>query len=505
MKIGLVMLLAGAFLPAFGQDALNYEFKASGSGSSGDFAPYYIGSECQGRYTGKGSALAEVAAHVSLDSAKRFSWGAGADVITGYSTKAIYERYYAPEDVWGTSRVGAPAAWVQQLYGELKYRGVQLVVGQRDHHSAFLPQGLTSGDLTRSANARGIPGAALGFIDFQNIPFTKGWVQIDGVVEYGKTTDYGFKKRQFNYYTGIITGGTWYTYKRCYFRTKPSIPLSFTVGMQTAGQFGGWSERYRQGKLMAKEVRGTRLKDFFKMFFPIEGNGNSYYEGNSLGSWDFKARYRFSGGQELTFAFEWPWEDGSGIGMRNGWDGVWGLYYTTPGRPMISGAAIEYLDFRSHSGPIHFSTEMHPGTTIPGEASGGDNLYNNDTYGSYANYGMSIGTPFLVSPVYNLNGYPMFGHNVARGVHLAVNGYLAPKISYALRYSWQQGWGVSRIHSTGSLTDNSLLMGIKWDLERYARGWKASVDLGVDQGRLRGNSFGVLASISYSGSLKFRK
>lgn len=504
--LGLILGI-GALMSMNAQQSLFYSAEIMGNASTGDFAPYFIGSLNHGKIVRKNSALADVAARVDLDESKRFSWGAGAEFVAGYSSGNKYEQWSAEQQQWHLSEDRPSAIWIQQLYGKIKYRGVFLRVGQKDQKSFLLDERLSSGDLTRSSNARGIPGAEIGFIDFQNIPFTNGWVQIDGVVEYGKFMDNDFIKKQYNYYSWLIALNTYYTYKRCYFRTKPSQPFSITIGMQTAGQFGGSTYYYSFGKLRKTENRGFRFVDIFKMFLPIQGNGNNFYEGNSLGSWDFKARYRLKNGDEISFAFEWPWEDGSGIGKMNGWDGLWGLYYTTSDRNrIVNGIGIEWLEFCNQSGPIHNGREDNPGTTLTGHADGGDNYYNNDTYSSFTNYGMAIATPFLVSPIYNLNGYPAFLHNRARGLHLAVTGRIdCVGLDYAVKYSYQQGWGMGRIHQSHCLTDNSALIDINWNAARILNGLSVKAELALDAGNLRGNNFGAMVGVKYTGAFKFRK
>ncbi len=497
--------LSLAVLSLSAQNAVDYRAEALGNGSTGDFAPYFIGSLNGGKTVRKGSALLDLGASVGFDRSKRFSWGAGIEVVTGYSTANDYDRWNESSGQWSKVSNRPSALWIQQLYGEVKYRGVTLMVGQKAPKSALLDERLSSGDLTRSSNARGIPGVSLGFVDFQDIPFTGGWVQIDGVVEYGRYTDDNFRRQQYNYYNWMLATDIYSTYKRCYFRTKPSMPFSVTLGMQTAGQFGGCTAYYRRGKNYKNDNRGFRFIDVWKMFLPTRGNGNGFYEGNSLGSWDFMARYRLTSGSELSIGFQWPWEDGSGIGRRNGWDGLWGIYYKTPARAAVTGAAFEYLDFRNQSGPIHWAPADFPGTTITGEATGGDNYYNNDTYTAYTNYGMAIATPFLVAPIYNLNGYPAFEHNCARGVHVAVTGCIGAEIDYAVKYSWQQGWGIGRKPSPMSAIDNSMLVDVDWNAARLLPGLRVNAKLAFDAGRLRGDNFGALIGISYSGAISFKK
>lgn len=491
---------------ASAQSFVDYEATVFGQGSTGDFAPYFIGSLNGGRSARSSSALLDLKASVPFDLSKRFSWGAGAEILTGYSASATYDRWNETDHSWTTATNRPAPIWIQQLYAEIKYRSVFLRVGQKEHHSAILDEKVSSGDLTRSSNARPIPGAEIGFIDFQNIPFTNGWVQIDGVIEYGRFTDDGFTHDQFNYYNYILTSDLWYTYKRCYFRTKPSQRFSVTLGMQTAGQFGGSTWRYNNGKIISSEIRGFHLKDVFRMFFPIQGDTkDGFYEGNSLGSWDFKARYLLKSGHEISFAFQWPWEDGSGIGRRNGWDGLWGLYYKAPGKGLITAAAIEYLDFTDQCGPIHWAPVDFPGTTNTSHATGGDDYYNNETYCRYANYGLGIGSPFPVAPLYNLNGFPAFAHNRARGIHVAVEGSFASGWDYSLKYSWQEAWGSGRVPQNYALIDNSAMATIKWNASALVDGLSVNARIAFDTGKLRGNNFGTLVGITYSGNLSFKK
>ena len=145
-----------------------------------------------------------------------------------------------------------------------------------------------------------------------------------------------------------------------------------------------------------------------------------------------------------------------------------------------------------------------PGTTLTGEATGGDDYYNNETFGAFSNYGMSIGTPFAVSPMYNLNGYPMYAHNRTRGIHMAVRGCIGSDWDYSVKYSWQEAWGTGRIPSTHALINNSMMVTAGWDAHSLAKGLKINARVAMDAGRLRGNSFGTMVSISYSGNLSLK-
>lgn len=491
------VLLAAATTVA--QPRLDYDVSLSATASSGDFAPSLLSALNQGKNPMKNSVLLEASVIRPLDLGRRFSWSAGVDVVTGYNSDARYRHYDG--DSWTTQSWRPGAFRIQQLFGELKYRSVYLYAGMKNEFSKIVDSELSSGDLIYSGNARAIPGVGAGFLDFQNIPFTRGWVQIEGRIMYGRMCDNDFVERQFNHYNEHIALSTYYVYRRCYFRTNPSQPLSVTVGMQTAGFFGGRTYWYGGGKLLREQNRGFRFKDVCKMFFPITGNGDEFIEGSSLGSWDFKARYTINADNEVSAYFEWPWEDGSGIGRRNGWDGLWGIEYRRSGRHIVNKAVAEYIDFCNQSGPLHYATGDHPGTTIPSDVNGGDNYYNNNTYNSYVNYGMSIGSPFLVAPLYNLDGYPAYIFNRLRGFHAAVSGAIGGKIDYIAKISYQKGYASGRLPFAHARENFSFMAGADYNASSLLRGLAFGCRIGLDSGKLRGDSFGATLAVRYSGSL----
>lgn len=504
--LGAMSLFAASLLPYNHAEAdvpVEYHASVTAQASSESLAPYMLGSWNQGRFA-EGSGFWQEAGLVkNLDLNKRFSWSAGVDYIAGYGSKTDYDRWHLQSKSWSEHGVRRAAFRIQQLFGEVKYRSLFLTLGQKYSTSPIVDESLSSGDVVRSCNASPIPGVAAGFLDFQNIPFTKGWVQIEGQLMYGRMTDSGFKDREFNYYAGVKSINLWYNYKRVHFRTNPSKPFHVIVGLQAAGLFAGASQTYQKGELKKDIVRGFRLKDAFNMLLPTEG-GENYYTGSHLGSWDFKANYDFKNGSRLSGYFEWLWEDGSGIGKLNGWDGLWGLQYEFPRKGIVSKIAIEYLDFVNQSGPIHFDPEDHPGNHLSGRAEGADDYYNNGDYGAYTNYGMGIGTPFLVAPVYNRNGALDYLHNRARGCHVAMEGNPNASWSYRAMYSYQRaggnGWtpAMSRKHS------NSLMVEAKTTPLKNCRGFEIGARLALDSGDLRGNNFGMQLRLGYSGEFSFK-
>lgn len=479
---------------------------------SGGFAPYYIASNNHGILTQSGDALLRLSLDKSPDSTKRFSYGFGVDFLTGYASSTDYLRF-SPYKAAGATKVAggwlAPHSehpsriWLQQLYGEVRYRGVFLTAGMKQHSSALLSHTLSSGDLVESGNARPVPEVRIGFNDFQDIPFTKGWLQIQGEISYGKMTDNGWLRDHYNYYNSHLNQGALYSYKRCYFRTKPAERFSATFGMQVGAFFGGKTDWYANGELYRTATYSKGIKQFFKMLLPTDG-GLEYYSGSSLGSWDVLLRYRLDDGSTIKAYMQKPWEDGSGIGFLNGFDGVWGIQFTSARKGWISGAVIEYLDFTNQSGPMHWDPDDAPGTDITNRAEGADDYYYNQEYNAYANYGMAIGSPFLVSPIYNTDGYLQFTANRVRGFHVGVEGNLSSQVSYRVLGGYRRSWGSGRIPFLSPKDDTSVMVEASYSPAKVP-GLAIKGAIGLDRGQLYGNTTGGMLTVSYSGLIRIPK
>lgn len=495
-----VMLLQAAMImvapAASAEYTINYSGEAFANAGSGDFAPYYIMSNRHGVLTQSQDAYLRGRIWRPMDMDRRFTYGFGADLIGGWGSNTGYMQITDGEPQ--VHERHPSRGWIQQLYGEIKYRGVFLTAGLKERSSALLNERLSSGDLVESGNARPIPEVRVGFIDFQNIPFTKGWLQIQGEISYGKLTDNKWMREHFNYADFHLNQGALHTYKRCYFRTMPSQPFSATFGMQVGGLFGGETKWYTAGKVTQERKFSKGVKQFFKMFLPMDG-GLDFYSGSSLGSWDVQFRYRLNNGYTLKAYFQKPFEDGSGIGFLNGWDGIWGVEFATNAGGYVSGAVVEYLDFTNQSGSIHWDPDDHPGTGIQGRAEGCDDYYNNQEYNSYAYYGMALGSPFMVSPIYNLDGMMMFLYNRVRGFHIGIEGNITGDVSYRALGGYRRSWGSGYVPIIEPKSDTSFMAEVTWNV-RPVKGLAVKGQFALDHGTLLGNNTGGCISVSYTGA-----
>lgn len=483
---------------------MNYSASIDANGGPREFAPYYIAALRNGKFSSARGATLSVSAIKPLDKSKRFSYSFGVEASAQIANNVEYQRFDAKNSSWFTHSENTPRIWLHQLWGEVKFRGVFLWLGMRDFTPALVNRRLSSGDLVESGNARNIPGFRAGFIDFQNIPFTNGWVQIQGEIGYGKAMDNDWQKNHYNYYNEHLNLGWWYNYKRCFFRTKPSQPFSITVGMQAAAQFAGESWWYRDGAAYRHENKQLQIRDFVDML--VIRQGDAYWKGNHVGSWDFQARYRLKNDSEIKAYFQWPWEDGSGIGKLNGMDGLWGIEWVSSKSGVVRGAVVEFMSYMNQSGPIHYEQNDHTGTNMTGHgADGRDNYYNNYWYNGYAHYGMCIGSPMFISPIYNTNGATTtFLNNRFWGIHAAVEGSILPELSYRVMASYRRYYGTLQIPSITPSNCVSAFMEASWSVSKLP-GLQINTQIAMDCGNPGfGRNFGAMLSIKYSGIFNFK-
>lgn len=486
---------------------LRYNAELDVWGSTGRFAPYYVMSNTAGRFISSDGAMLDVKAERALATEQRFEYGFGVEALAGYQRGVDYLRFNASTHNFDTHECAPAPIWLQQLWAGVKYRGVYLRAGMHERTSMLFNSRLGSGDLTLSGNARPVPRVSAGFIDFQNIPFTRGWVQICGEVSWGKFTDSHWLEDRFSQVNSFITTGAYMHYANCYFRTNPSQPFSVTVGMQHAAQFGGRVRNYREGQVTSERNDKPRFKDFVNALFPWTGGTSTsqgdqaYYDGNHLGSWDLRLRYRLHSGHTITAYMQSPYEDGSGIGKLNGFDGVWGLEYKAADhKALLSGAVIEYIDFTNQSGPMHWAPGDVPGTQVTSQATGADDYYNNFMYNGWANYGMALGSPFMKSPVYNTDGYMRFTDNKMRGFHAGAEGWIGSEIDWRALLGFRTSWGTPLEPSRERKSCTSMLLEAGWQVPAVS-GLCLRGIIAWDAGSLIGNNFGAFLKISYSGKL----
>lgn len=500
--------MVSALLPMRAEYPVNYTAEVIANAGNGTFAPYYITANRHGVITQSKGMLLHAGAWRGMQTDRRFSYDFGVDIYGGGTNSTDYSRWHAASDnyldgQWQKNSQHPANFWLQQAYASLKYRCLYITAGMKDRSSYMLNSYLSSGDMIESGNARSIPQVRAGFIDYQNIPFTNGWVQIQGEVAYGVYCQNNWLENHFDYFSGIMTKNMLYNYKRLYFRTNPSKPFSATFGGQSAVQFGGTSYKYTQGVFVSEDSHSHNLKSFWQALVPHSNGVEGYFEGQHIGSWDIKLRYRLRNNTEISAYVQNLWEDGTGMGKLNGWDGLWGLEYKAPQKGWIDAAVIEYLQTTNQSGPLHWDPADVPGGTLNiGQATGSDNYYNNGFYGAYANLGMAQGNPLLKSPLFYTSGGILFQDNRVKALHIGLCGSPFKGITYRLLGGYRTSWGTYSVPRVNKLHTTSFLAEATYTPQSLPA-LDLKGEIGLDHGTLYGNRVGVCLTVSYSGLLNF--
>ena len=151
-------------------DSIRYHGELVMNAGGGDHNPFWFASDMHGLASVKpNSGWLRLGAFHDIDSNKRFSWGAGVDLAVALRNTSVFMPH--------------------QIYGEVKYRCLNLLVGQKVIPDPIVNSDLSSGALVYSGNARPIPQVRIGIFDYADFWGCKGWFAVKGYIAYGMFTD----------------------------------------------------------------------------------------------------------------------------------------------------------------------------------------------------------------------------------------------------------------------------------------------------------------------------
>ncbi|MDD6210808.1 MAG: capsule assembly Wzi family protein [Bacteroidales bacterium] len=465
----------------FAETAANVSF-------CGTNAPYYHVANRQGLASIEpNNAYLRAAVYKKMTPGKRFDYGGAIDLVgaLGHSSPFI----------------------VQQAYAEVQYRCLDLMVGSKEYWSEMKNPQLSSGGMVWSGNARPIPQVRLGIFDFTEFPWTNGWLQVKLDISFGRFTDDRYLRNEFGYNpNSFLTTKVYYHQKKLFFRSKESKPFIVTIGAEMAAQFGGEKLYYSNNEWHIEKVP-VKASSFWNVLIPGKGDETSsmgdqaYFYGNHLGSWNAIFEYKFKNKSRLKGYFEWYFDDASGMGKLNGWDGLWGIEYNTNKKDFVSNIVFEYLQTTNQSGPIHWSPDDFPNSSIrDAHATGADDYYNNFFYAGWTHWGMTMGTPLLRSPAYNRDGYLRFTNNRVQAFHLGISGYFLQEWDYRILASYRRSWGTPFIPIPKVLYSTSAMLEITYTPLKL-KGWSFLASCAFDIGTLYDSNSGFALRIRKTGSI----
>lgn len=371
---------------------------------------------------------------------------------------------------------------VQQAYLDMNYRYFGLSIGSKELNSELLNQQLSSGGLTWSGNARPIPQIKVGILDYVRIA---PWAHVKAEISYGKWTDNNYQKEQVgtNYW---YTKNILYHHKSFFFRLgKTTSPWQLDLGMSLDAQFGGNTVNH---PYLHEQDLGNKIKDYFKIFFPIKQSETKYYEGNLMGSEHLKLTFKQSDYQ-LSAYLENYYDDFSGMGKKNGFDGLWGIEYKSKNKQAINGLVLEYYQTTNQSGPLHGLDE-----SIVKKTGGADDYYNHDVYPGWVHWGMTMANPLIASPIYNKDGNMTFKYNRVKAVHIGWSGDILNDLSYRAKLSFNRTWGTPFKPIPEILENFSTFAECTYCPEKL-KGWNFTISGAFDTGNIYGDNLGMQLKI----------
>ena len=479
----LVVASASSYADADIPDSLRYEAEVRATFSSGRNTPFWLISNRQGLGSPRrNSGYVRGAIFKDIDESRRFSWGAGADLVAAW-------RYPAPFHI-------------HQLYGELKYRSLDLMVGSKEIWCDHNDPKLSSGSLLFSGNALPVPQVRLGIFDYAPVWGTKGFFSVKGYIAYGMFTDSSWQKSwaaEGSKRTEDVlfhSKGLWLK-----FGNEKAFPLTADVGIEMASQFGGTA--YKDG-VKVKMKHG--FKEWLKAFFPtyrtqetLLGEQSSV-EGNMLGQYTIGLQWAPSNADWCVRGyFEHYFEDQSMMTFEYGWkDGLWGLEGKLPKNPFVSKVVYEFLYSKDQAGAVNNDSS----DKVPEQVSGRDNYYNHSLYTGWQHWGMGIGNPLMISPLYNADHMLRFYTTRIIGHHFAFSGNPTEEIDYRVMVSYSKNWGTYAWPLPDVLNNVNGLLEVNWRPEKL-KGWYGGIGLAFDSGDMLGKSFGVGITIGKTGLITF--
>ena len=256
------------------EDAVEWKVSTQTTISSGDNNPFWLNANKYGLSsldTSNGYLRASLAKNATVDSLGQFKWGGMVDIATAFNYSSTFI--------------------VQQAFLEGRWKKGVLTIGSKEYPMELKNQSLSTGSQTLGINARPVPQVRVALQDYWTLPFANGWMAIKGHVAFGMTTDQGWQK-EFTHLKSRYTESALYHSKAGYLRiadTKKKRPLSLTLGLEMAAQFGGTTYIFDQyGKMLVLE-NDKGIDAFLTALFPGGADTNeTVYQnarGNIVGSW----------------------------------------------------------------------------------------------------------------------------------------------------------------------------------------------------------------------------
>lgn len=424
---------------------------------------------------------AGVFGNVGKDSLQEYSFGYGVDLVAAHNYTSDF--------------------FVQQLYAELGYRNLLFTLGSKERPMNFKNSELSTGSQTFGVNSRVIPELRFEIPKYISVFGGKKLFSVRGHIAYGMLTDGNWEgtfanKGKLRYAKNVL-----YHSKSGFLKVgnEKIFPLTLEGGLEMACTFGG---RYYRGDGFSANLYGGAM-DFLDVLLGLSSDpGEHDYKnakGNTVGSWLFNLTYNFPDWKARLY-YDHYFEDHSGFFFSyGGYDGLYGLEVNLPKNNFVDDVVYEYVYTRYQSGALYHD----PANLIGDKVFGQDNYYNHNLYAGWQHWGMAIGNPLFLSPLYNKDKLLFFKSNRFSAHHIGLSGNPSGALHYRLLYTFSKHYGTYYQPYDDIKCQRSFLAELNYSPQRLFRhrvkGWSMGVAFAFDHGRQTGNNTGFQISVKRKG------
>lgn len=478
-----------AQISRLGED-IQYKAELSGSLSDGKNAPFWFTNNRYGLSTienNSGYLRAGISRDIRTDYERDWRIGYGLDMAVPFGMSGNFI--------------------LQQLYADVQWKALRLSLGQKERELELKNQQLSSGALTSGINSRPLPQVRLELPDFLAIPGTKNWLAVKAHLAYGAYTDNQWQRE----YNGgntkyLYSANSLYHSKAGFLRVgnTEELPVTLTGGIEMSCQFGGeaWNLFNRadhdDDSFNPYQDMGHGFKQFWEAFIPggSDANDGDFHNasGNHLGSWHISVDYKGKGWGARAYA-EHFFEDHSQMFWQYGWkDMLYGFEVDLPKNPVLGTFLYEYVRLDDQSGSIY--RDATP--ALPEQISAIDDYYNHHVYGSWQHAGFTMGSPLIISPLYNRDNRIYCYDNRVRAHHFGITGNPCAQLGYRFLFTHEKSLGTYHAPRTDPRYGNFLLIEAVYKPD-WLKGLQLTAAYGQNGGKLLGRSHGGMLTVAYSG------
>lgn len=481
-----------AFIPFLAQgQGWNVDWYGSArlAGTSGEYMPFWARTGEDGILPVRSSGLMTAGADVSYRHSNGIYFAAGANLAGALAQKSVLNT----KPVYGM---------VDRLYVSGGWKMLHLDVGMKPRQREFSDLSISGGNFIYSRNTRNMPGINA-WSDW--IYFEKGhWFGFRGNIAHYQYIDNRYVKGAYVHNKGLAL------------KIALGRKVDISGGLDHWAQWGGNSPKYGR--------QPVSFIDFYRVLMAQHGGEDATASdrlnvlGNHLGrEWarlDWRHE-RFT----MSFQYDKPFEDGSGVRLKNIPDGIWSVQCSFNDRDAaVTDIVFEYINTTWQSGPEHdrAATEEEKKNQAEDEAykdrvvlGGCDNYFGNSEYKSgWTNHGRTIGLPLILSAAPGEDGIVMTTVNTrVRAFHAAIRGNFAKGLPYAFKGTFSLNYGRYNQAETSFFVSRpwQLSLAFELGLKRFMSNIPIDLNVGIygDVGQLYQDSVGLTLKLSYSDFKRF--